>query len=168
MKKFHILIIISILLISAALPFSNDSKNQIRVINALDEQSTIKQAQFYADILKIEDANIIIIFVNNLPNNLRGFTLYEEKPALDTKNIVIKLDRNLKPVEQELTLAHEMIHARQFYKHELIHHQENHYHWRGEDFDNIKKIPYRDRKWEKEAIFWEKKLRQFYFDFQKN
>lgn len=68
----------------------------------------------------------------------------------DTHDIDIDINRTIPFEDQMQTLAHEMVHAKQFLRKELDGNL-----WKKRNYDNVK---YDDQPWEKEANKMEKQL----------
>lgn len=139
----------------------------VRGLTQQAAQEIQHQVNFYAQKLDIREANFLILFTDEIPQLLKGFTLYSPPSEYNTHNILIKIDKKLDPKSQYITLAHELVHAKQFYHKEIIHHCHNHYTWKGNSFEDISKIDYYCRAWEKEAYSLEKKLWLEYLAQQK-
>ena len=162
--KFLSLLFISIFLYQipiAAFAFQHNQNNiTIRGMDAARSKEVYRQVDFYATYFDLKDVNILVSFSHQMPGDVEGFTIYEKNEI--TQTVFIKISSRLTFSAQELTLAHEMVHASQFIKGELIHHKDNHFTWKGREFRNIKHMNYRDRAWEEEAFKMEKTLLKLY------
>lgn len=116
-------------------------------------EEILLQAKHYADLFGFEeDVLIVISFRDRVSKVHSGYTLYQNVQHLGGGHqihIVIskKVDRNF----QLYTLAHEMVHARQFVEGKLLKCGDTLFRWKGEECLNAKYIAYRHRPWEKEA-----------------
>lgn len=77
-----------------------------------------------------------------------GLTIIDD---YNTKNkprhFIIEVNRNINESEKLLTIAHEMVHIKQYVKGELNEHMS---YWRGREIK--KELPYMEQPWEKEAF----------------
>lgn len=153
-KSLFLFFLLSIL----AIPWNALGLNQIIVQGHEDPESIKKAVQYYADYWKIDHMTIVVIFTHQLPNNMSGFVKYQVDTNFNTRNAIIKISKNQRGVAQKITLAHEMIHVKQYFYGELIAHTEKDYTWKNQNFPNIQRTSYHDRPWEKEAFYWEKKV----------
>jgi len=93
---------------------------------------------------KLRNREITIRFKNVMDDNAWGYCIG------DLYDIEIQINRTIAFEDQMQTLAHEMVHAKQFLRGEL-----NGNLWKKRNYDHIK---YEDQPWEKEANKMEKKL----------
>lgn len=111
------------------------------------------QAKHYADLFEFDENVLIVIsFSHKVSKKNSGYTLYHDAHPYGGGHqihIVIskKVDRNF----QFYTLAHEMVHARQFVEGKLVKCGDTLFSWKGEECLNAKYIAYHHRPWEKEA-----------------
>lgn len=140
--------------------------NHVLVRGTAQETEFKTQVQFYAQYYALEGLTIVLVFDEELPDNIDGYTLFERIDSLGVQNAYIRIQSHLPLSQQQIVLAHEMVHVKQYYFGELIHHAHHHYTWQGQSIANIKKIAYTDRVWEQEAFAWEKKLWWVYLQSQ--
>lgn len=157
MKSIHSLLIAIALNLISVYAYS---KNTVLVHGIEESEEIRRQAEFYAEYLGIEGTTILICFSYQMPEDVEGYTCYEKNELSQT--ILIKINKKLTISAKELILAHEMIHARQFVKAELVQHGHLHFSWKGEEFKNIREKSYADRGWEKEAFDLERTLLKLY------
>ena len=93
---------------------------------------------------KLRNREIIIRFKNVMDDDAWGYCIG------DLYDIEIQINRTITFEDQMQTLAHEMVHAKQFLRGELDGNL-----WKKRNYDHIK---YEDQPWEKEANKLEKKL----------
>jgi len=142
--------------------------NQITVSGHYLKDEIKKAAFFYSHLLGVENANILIQCSPFLSKNINGYTLYEENTEFNLKNVLIRINNQQHFSAILITLAHEMIHAKQFLSGQLKHHHKKHYSWKDKDFFNIEHISYPSREWEKEALNEEGFLYEQYKNAKKN
>ncbi len=150
------------LLVSGCLTLTSYAAH-IVVLGSHDREEVQRQIQFYADLFAFDSTvSLLVTFTKDIPQNLAAFTQFQE--ASGSKQIHIKIHKYTSPSEVGITLAHEMVHARQFVQQDLQHKGGNFYEWKGKDFTNIKKIPYRQRGWEQEAL---QQAHRLYYQYKK-
>lgn len=113
-----------------------------------------QQARFYADLFGFDESvHIIIIFSLDVPDDYHGYTRYRDVRHLNGGHqLLIRINRKSNRSQQLITLAHEMIHARQFVEGQLQQCGPLHYSWKDEKIcRSANEIPYRERPWEQEA-----------------
>lgn len=132
----------------------------------LTRQEIIQSASFFCDhLLKKRLSNnvkVVIKLKNNLYKRTKcfGFTLYTDDYARSDRHreFDIELESNLGPVFMLRTLAHEIVHVRQYARGQLVDPAYGNYQkWQGVMF-NEHLVEYKDLPWEKEAIQLEKEL----------
>lgn len=163
MKFFNILFISIILYQLPIESFAFQTEQNIITVRGIDTKKSKEiyhQVEFYAAYFNLKGVHILVSFSHQMPEGVGGFTLYQENET--TKNVLIKINAKLGFSAKELTLAHEMVHANQFIRGELIHHKDSHFTWKGQEFKNINHLNYTDRGWEEEAFSLEKKLLKLY------
>jgi hypothetical protein len=90
------------------------------------------------------------IFINLKRNLIRDEECYGYMESLSTKSFVITLDSSL-PIDTLLeTLAHEMVHVKQWFRGELAEPKPGVFKWHGEPVD-VDQINYTNLPWEREA-----------------
>ncbi|NJL14356.1 MAG: hypothetical protein HC913_15985 [Microscillaceae bacterium] len=141
-------------------------ENHILVRGTAQTSEFKTQVQFYANYYGLENLTIVLVFDQDLPENVNGYTLFERIDSLGVQNAYIRIQSRLDFSQQQIVLAHEMVHVQQYYLGKLIHHAHHHYTWQGKSIANIKKIAYTERAWEQEAFTWEKKLWWAYLQSQ--
>lgn len=162
MKKLGITFIIFYLSLSYSL-----AENQIVITGTQHKEVYEDIVKFFADYWRIDSVNFVVVFQNFPQHGHRGYVDYQEVSEYNLKNVIIKLDANLKYQELRTTLIHELIHVKQFFYKELIKLSPIHFVWKGQDFLNINKVDYKKLPWEKEALSNEKKLYLMYLSYQK-
>lgn len=142
---------------------SRKKKNVIKVLNFNHKAAEVeKYVNFYIEELGIrKQVAIIVSFVRfskslNPHQLVHGTTHHSMADGVDVFTILIS--DNLVHSLKMKTLAHEMVHVKQYIKKELIEHQHYHFSWLGVDYHDIREIEYTDRGWEKEALEREKVL----------
>lgn len=112
-----------------------------------------RQAQLYAQHLGIDqNVYIVISFSRNIPSGVSGCTRYRNiEHYNDSHQVHITISPDMNRVQQMRTLAHEMVHAKQFVEGELVRCDDRHYSWGEGICLDIKRISYYSRPWEKEA-----------------
>ena len=163
MKFLNIFLITIILYQLPVQLFAFQTKpNTITIRGIEDEKSKeiYRQVQFYASYFNLQGVNILVNFSNHMPEHVEGFTSYQGNEY--SKSILIKINARLSFSAKELTLAHEMVHVKQFVTGELEHHKDNHFTWKGRVFKNIQRLNYKDRGWEEEAFKNEKTILKLY------
>jgi hypothetical protein len=126
----------------------------VHVIGNNQQQEVIEMVNFYADLLDLgPQISIIVSYDSDLPKGIHGYTMFK---AYDGENAVmqvyIKISTEQNANAQRLTLAHEMVHVKQFVKGELVHYGHEKYSWNGIVYTHIHLIPYLRRQWEREAV----------------
>ena len=112
------------------------------------EQAACYAEQFGFD----ENVFILISFSYQIPGKVNGFTRYEDTRVVGGGHQVhITINRKAGRSHQLQTLAHEMVHARQFIEGKLIQCGHNHFSWTDKICLDIRHTAYHDRPWEKEA-----------------
>ena len=69
----------------------------------------------------------------------------------DRDEVEIEINRTVSWEEQMIALAHEMVHAKQFFREEL----DPYFYWKKRNWSNC---AYEHQPWEKSAYYWEEKL----------
>jgi len=130
---------------------------------------------FFGDILlgKRLARNIYLEVENNdLDDNEMGYCHYTDFEYRKHREFVIELNRNLPYYEQVETLAHEMVHLKQFARNEWkMYEQDGLYSWMGRRIyvpDDKFSERYRKLPWEKEAYLSEPWLAGFYREHCEN
>jgi len=156
MKTKHSIIVFTILY-----GIQIHARNQV-LIQGHSKSYLIEDAvHFYTQYLEISPTiNIVVQFTQNLPHHTHGATDYEK---YETENgilekVHIRIHEDLSKRLQEITLAHEMVHAMQYISGDLIRHGEGHIYWKGQHYSNLKWLKYQDRGWEKDAFHKETQL----------
>lgn len=147
-----------ILIFLLSLTEASFGMNHIIVQGHEDPEAIKKSVAYYANYWKIDGMSIVVIFTHQMARSLKGYVKYEEDSALQTKTAIIKISLNQRGISQKITLAHEMIHLKQYYYGELISHDVNTYTWKNQSFKHVHKSPYQSRPWEKEAFKLEKEV----------
>ena len=106
-----------------------------------------KSAKFF----DIQDVTFAVIKCR-LPNTVNATTEYEDNKIVQRKMILFRINDCVKPEEYNLLIAHEMIHAYQFYTGQLIRHDRYTYTWQGVRFEKVHRIHHHKRPWEIEAM----------------
>lgn len=138
----------------------------IMVKNAYRPEEISKQAQYYAQSLGLDhDVHIIINFSQQLSPGVSGFTRYRGGPSgSGGHQICIIISKSVVRSHRMVTLAHEMVHARQFVEGDLVKCDPQHYSWKQDPCRAVRDIAYFKRPWEKEA---QKMSVQLYKAYQK-
>lgn len=78
-------------------------------------------------------------------------------------NIIVSINPRMTIKEIVATLFHELVHAKQYIKGELVNRDGKPSKWRGKIFQNHFSIPYIDLPWEKEAYLLEEKMMDIFY-----
>ena len=125
----------------------NKSKRQARTLE--------RAAEYYASLLMsnrtIQTVHLEISLKKKLDDNVEGYCYFVESSS-GYKKFYIELLKNFPIDDLLLSLAHEVVHLKQFAIGELKHasHLKNSYKWQGKFYDEGK-IHYYDLPWEIEA-----------------
>ena len=143
-----------IIIICFASTFSAFGQPVIQVRGTYQPQEIKERAEFFARMLDLDSSTFIqILFSNHLPKHVDGFILFKDsREEFGTCQVTIKINNQAHRSHQYLTLAHEMVHARQFLSGDLKKLSAVHFLWEGEHHKHIDYIPFHGRKWEKQAI----------------
>jgi hypothetical protein len=111
------------------------------------------QARYYADLFGFkDDVHIIIGFSHSVSRDVGGYTRYQNALKYQGGHqIYITINRKAGRSHQMHTLAHEMVHARQFVEGRLIQCDHQHFSWDEGLCVDVGQTAYHDRPWEKEA-----------------
>jgi hypothetical protein len=126
---------------------------EIKVVcKSLEKREFIESVAFlYARMLNIE-ANKVFIEVKTVPGLIKSMGYNGGLIPVDSKNMCLLLDSRLDIEQMLITLAHEMVHAKQYAKGQLrqrVNKKGNAvYTWLGREF----KTSYFDSPWELEAF----------------
>lgn len=126
------------------------SQSIIKVNGTEDSLAVKYQARQYLDYLGVHEKVIIIIsFSPNMPEKMQGLAYCVNSPN-DYQIIVVRIDTRQSKASQELVLAHEMIHAKQYAKGELqiLHHQQ--VKWKNQHYFDVPSLR-AQQPWELEA-----------------
>ncbi|WPP50410.1 hypothetical protein [Catalinimonas niigatensis] len=127
---------------------------QVHVIGGKQKAEVVEMVNFYADLLGLDShISIVVSYQSDLPKGIAGYTMFKaysgENPIMQ---VYIKIDIEQSSNARLLTLAHEMVHVKQFVKGELIRCENDVYRWNGKQYAHIHLIPYLQRQWEQEAL----------------
>ena len=104
-----------------------------------------------AVMLNMKDVTFSIMKCD-LPIEINATTEFQKNPIVNRDMILFRINDRLKPEIYEEVIAHEIIHAYQFYTHQLIRINRVTFLWRGEQYNKINQMDYCQRPWEIEAI----------------
>ncbi len=76
--------------------------------------------------------------------------------------VLIYLNKRSTITEQSITIAHEMVHASQYIRGDLVRISDRSFMWKGRVIDNIHRLRYESRPWEIEAMTLGEHLRKYY------
>lgn len=143
---------------------SMGSRPNIRVLEEHKFQQIAEAARFLGNYFEFSsDVYIIIVISPKLPNQIDGYTLYEDHLNQEgIKQFFIKISSKLSLKSQLAVIAHEMVHVKQFLSGELIKQQDQCYQWKGHKCLNTNHLDYLDRPWEQEALSIQDELVQLY------
>jgi len=112
-----------------------------------------EQARYYTDIFGLDsNVHILISFQHDLPEGVAGYTRYHDARKFGGGHqLHITINRKAGRSHQLKTLAHEIVHARQFVEGKLVQCDHRHFSWSEDICFDISHIAYHDRPWEKEA-----------------
>jgi len=143
-------------------------KNKITIRGAsIATHQAEMMVQYYIQHWELEGLHILVQFTARLPKQYQGYTQYMEYKDLQTRQVTIRISNKISEKQQWLTLAHEMIHVKQFRRGELIYHGGSAYTWKNQYCKDVRKIAYKRRGWEKEAYALEGKMLEKYQESQK-
>ncbi|OJJ21538.1 hypothetical protein BKI52_13420 [marine bacterium AO1-C] len=123
--------------------------------------------RYYVQYWELEDLHILVQFTASLPKQYQGYTQYLEHKNLQIRQVTIRISNKISEKQQWLTLAHEMIHVKQFRRGELVYHGRSAYTWKDQYCADVRKIAYKQRGWEKEAYALEGKMLERYQEAQR-
>lgn len=129
------------------------SKGEIRYITS-----------FFGNILlgkRLADNIELTLYNENYQWDEMGFCNPIDFDERSPREFEILLNRNMDRNEQILTIAHEMVHVKQFARNEWRVYDNNEYRWRGRKV-RYPRMNHFNLPWEKEAIASEKWLMHFY------
>ena len=113
-----------------------------------------EEARYYASRLELNaQVAIRINLTLRLPEGILGLIQYERDSVYIPENqFIIWLNSRASFSEQSTSLAHEMIHVKQYLDGRLSEIDDKTLQWEGEEFRNFQRIPHDMRPWESEAI----------------
>ncbi len=147
MKQSMLLILMGILWINFAF-----CQPGIIVFGSEDPLAVKKQIAQYLEYLDVrERIYLSVVFSKRIPEKLEGMTFCLNTPAPNVAPMIkVLIDVSLSKAKQQLVLAHEMIHVKQYAKRELILLNKQQVIWKGRKHyyqqANLQKAP-----WEREA-----------------
>lgn len=149
MRKF-IYIGFSLFLLTS---YSAVAQAVIAVRNDYQPQEIRQQAGYYAQVLGLDSTVYVLIsFTPRVPKKANGFTRYQDaRPQGGGHQIHISISKKAGRSHQLRTLAHEMVHAQQFVRGQLVQCDPTHFRWQNQACERLDKLAYLDRPWEKEA-----------------
>jgi len=148
MRKF-----VSLGIILPLASYSAVAQAVIAVRNDYQPQEIKQQADYYARVLGLDSTVYILInFSLKVPRKIKGFTQYQDaRPQGGGHQIHISISKKAGRSHQLRTLAHEMVHAHQFVRGQLVQCDPTHFSWQNQACEKLDKLAYLDRPWEKEA-----------------
>lgn len=135
----------------------------IKISGPQDTLAVRSRVIHYLDYLDVRENIIILIFFSsNMLDNLKGVTYCLNSSGPSGYQVIrVIVDARLSKRQQELVLAHEMIHVRQLAKGELIITGKQQLIWKGRKYhfkyDGLQPMP-----WENEAYKADKVLTKLY------
>lgn len=99
----------------------------------------------------MEDVTFAII-VSKLPKKIEATTEYSFNSVVDRRMMLFRINTNLPHHKTFEVLAHEMVHAYQYYTKELVRYDRTTFSHKGVKYKNVSAIPHSKRPWEIEAI----------------
>ncbi|MEM9673474.1 MAG: hypothetical protein ACFB15_27785 [Cyclobacteriaceae bacterium] len=125
----------------------------VAVRNDYQPQEIKQQAEYYAHVLGLDSTVYILIsFTPRVPEKMKGFTRYHDaRPQGGGHQVHISISKKAGRSHQLRTLAHEMVHARQFVQGQLVQCDHTHFSWHSQACERLDKLAYLDRPWEQEA-----------------
>lgn len=128
-----------------------EAQPTVLVVNTHHKDLFYHQTHYCAQLFGFDTTvHIMVSFNDQMRQHEDGYTMYRQTP--EGSQIYIRIRSNLSRERQQLVLAHEMVHARQFVYHDLQHREDFCYVWKGKVFEDIRSIPYVNRQWEREAF----------------
>lgn len=121
----------------------------------------VAMASFYSLRLQIQPSQpttVGVMLTHGLPTHLSAYMEHEENATLGVQSVMIKINASTAKGDLSTVLAHEMIHVSQYVRGDLYRISSAMFRWRGQLVFDTHAIPYRLRKWEKEAFAGEKEL----------
>ncbi len=91
---------------------------------------------------------------------------YAETPVVKRKMFLIRVNNNLPYPEWQDVIAHEMVHARQYYTRQLIRNDRLTFLWKNRKYPLVNHIKHFERPWEIEAFAIGKLLTDYYTDLK--
>lgn len=129
------------------------TQNYYHIYNSVPisiKSELINFLDFWVDFYDIENATFTIK-KDKLPSGINGAIEYGEAPVANRKMILIRINKYVHPRMIMEVMAHEMVHAYQFYSKDLVRCGQEAYIWKGKLYKNILEIRHRERPWEIEA-----------------
>lgn len=138
----------------------------------IKKQQLRSAAVFFCDhLLKRLSKNVVVVI--KLKNNLYkrtkcwGFATWTDEDARSNRHreFEIEMESNMGPVFMIRTIAHELVHVKQYARGELVHprHYGNYQKWNGHMY-NEHLVGYKELPWEQEAHKLELELYQMWKD----
>lgn len=146
--------LLTIFLLQMCIIWNAAGQNYIYIYGKMDPHAKAELSglvQSWVHVYGMENVTIAVMKCF-LPRRVQGTAEYDNVEQLERKMILIRLNRNLTPFQQQEVLAHEMVHAHQMYTGDLVRHDRTTFTWKGKQYHNIDKIQHHRRPWEVEAI----------------
>lgn len=124
----------------------------VRSYSSTEEKcKLLDQLKYLSEQFDMENATFAII-VSKLPNKIEATTEYSFNHVVQRHMILIRLNKNLALHKTSRVLAHEMVHAYQYYSKKLVRHTRTSFTYLGVKYKNVAAIPHAKRPWEIEAM----------------
>lgn len=164
MKKLILLILTAVLYMHSA-----HSQPVIKVWGSEDSLTIKKQVAQYLEFLDVREQVILtVVFTAQMPEKLGGITLCLDPSESNAYQFIkVKINARLNKKQQELVLAHEMVHVKQYAKGELIVHIDQPVIWKGRKYGNRYSY-YLRTPWENEAYQQDNQLTIQWKEYLKN
>jgi len=115
-----------------------------------EESKLLDQLKYLSEQFDMENTTFVII-ESKLSSKIEATTEYSFNQIVRHHMILIRLNKNLALRKTFRVLAHEMMHAYQFYSKKLVRHTRNSFTYQGVTYNNVAAIPHAKRPWEIEA-----------------
>ena len=144
------------------------AQNYFYVHNNISQEEKLKmcdQMDYLSERLGMKDVTFAII-ISRLPKSIEATTEYNYNDVVQRKMILFRINKKLPQHAIAQVIAHEMVHAFQFYSQDLIRHNRTTFVYKNKKYDNINKIPHQQRPWEIEALHHAPLLNDDYIRFK--
>ena len=164
MKKLILLTLTAVIYMHPA-----HSQPVIKIRGSEDSLTIKKQVALYLEQLDVrEQVYLTVVFTPQMPEKLEGITLCVSPSAPnDSQFIKVKINARLGKKQQEIMLAHEMVHVKQYAKGELIVNTDQQVIWKGRKYF-YQPAARQHLPWENEAFQQDNRLTIQWKEYLKN